>query len=126
MIRVTHATLPNSLILVMDQTVGKVPDSMNQSLVAATTTCVAVGTVSETDAQTFISLSDEIPPRMSKQVLAFDGVLPTPSRRLSVCSVHDDALLVLDVAGNNTRVRIWADHPAEPNEIWVVVGDTPA
>lgn len=125
MIYETHVAPPNSLILVMDQKVGEVPDSMNHGMVAATASCVAVGTLSEADGETFISLSDEVPSRLPKQAPVFDGVLPTPTKRLAVCSVQDEPLLALDVPSSSTRVRIWANHPAEANEIWIVVGDMP-
>jgi hypothetical protein len=123
MIHETHVAPPNSVILVMDQTVGKVPGSMNQNLVTATPSCVAVGTLCQADGETLLSLSDEMPLRLPKQAPVFDGILPTPSKRLSVCSVHDEPLLLLDVPSSNTRVRIWGNHPAEPNEIWIVVGN---
>jgi hypothetical protein len=123
MINETRVAPDNSLILVMDRTVGTVPDSMNRNLVSATPSCVAIGTMAQADGETFISLSDEIPARLPKQEPVFDGIIPTPSKRLSVCSVHDEPLLVLDVAASSTRVRIWANHPWEPNEIWIVVGN---
>ena len=123
MIRDTHAHSPNSLILVMDQTIGEIPNSMNQTLIAATSSCVAVGTICEADGETSLTLSDERPPRLPKEVPAFDGVIATPSRKLSICSVHDEQLLALDVANSSTRVRIWANHPSEPSEIWVVAGN---
>lgn len=126
MILQTRVAPPNSLLLVMDQTVGKVPDSMNHGLVAATASCVAVGTLSEADGETLILLSDELPSQLQTQLLVFDGVLATPSKKISVCSVVDDSLLVLDVPESSTRVRIWANHAVEPDEIIVVVGDVAA
>jgi hypothetical protein len=119
----TRVAPPNSLVLVMDHTLGNVPDSMNQNLVASTQSCVAVGTLSEADGETFLSLSDETPSRLPNRAPVFDGVLPTPSKRVSVCSVRDEPLLLLDVPASRTRVRVWANHTSEPNEIWIVVGE---
>ncbi len=42
----------NALVLVMDRTKGVIPDSMSQRLVAATSSCIAVGTLSEHDGET--------------------------------------------------------------------------
>lgn len=125
MIHEAHVAPPNSVILVMDQTVGEVPVSMHQGSVAATASCVAVGTRSEADGNTRITLSDESPPRMSKDPPVFDGVLPIPSKRLSVCSVLDNELLVLDVPTTSMRVRIWINDPVEPSELWILVGNGP-
>lgn len=119
MIREIRTAPKNSLILVMDQTVGEVPESMAGALVAATNSCVAVGTLSEVEGETLISLSDE---RLEKRDRppVFDGVLSTPSKRLSVCSVLDEPLMSLDVPGLETRVQVWANDDLEPNEIRIV------
>ena len=125
MIQETRIAPPNSLILVMDQSVGRVPDSMNRALVAATPSCVAVGTLCEADGETFISLSDEPPPRLPNQPPVYDSFLPTPSKKLTISSVHYVTLLVVDVPACQTRVRVWANHCSEPNEVWIVVGENP-
>jgi hypothetical protein len=125
MIHETHIAPPNSVILVMDQTVGEVPDSMNKGIVSATRSCIAIGTLSEVDGETFISLSDETPAQLPKAAPVFDGTLFTPTKKLSVCSVLGDSLLVLDVPSSSTRVRIWVNHPVEPSAVWIVVGDKP-
>ena len=111
----------NSLILVMDQSVGEIPESMNKALVAATPSCIAVGTLSEHDGETLISLSDEASPGKVDLSLVFDGVLETPARKLSLCSVLDEALITLDVPAETTCVQVWANDDKEPNEIAVVV-----
>lgn len=111
----------NSLILVMDQSVGEVPESMSNALVAATPSCIAVGTLSEYDGETQVSLSDESSPDKLGLSLVFDGVLETPTRKLSVCSVLDETLVTLDVPTEASRVQIWANDDKEPNEIDVVV-----
>jgi len=110
----------NSLVLIMDQTVGEVPENMGQSLLAATRSCIAIGTRSETDGQTRISLSDEKPFGIPNEPPVFDGVIPTPSKMLTVCSVLDESLLALSVLHSNTRVQIWANDRIEPDRIWIV------
>lgn len=83
---------PNSLILVGDPA-GEVPESMGEALVSATSSCVAVGTLSESDGSTTIRLVDddgveELPPR-----LAFEGDLEMSNDRLTVASVLNDIYL---------------------------------
>ena len=111
----------NSLILVMDRSVGEVPKSMNKMLVASTPSCLAVGTLSEHDGETLISLSDETPPLGDNLSLIFDDVLKTPTRKLSVCSVLDETLIALDVTTENTRLQVWANANAEPDQVYIIV-----
>jgi hypothetical protein len=122
-IQETRIAPKNSLVLIMDPTIGDVPESMHGSLVAATSSCVAVGTRSELDGETRISISDEplATECASEQYTVFDGLLDTPSKRVSVCTVHDQPIMALDVPGTTTRVQIWANHDSEPDDIRIVV-----
>lgn len=110
----------NSVILVMDRSVGVIPETMSGELVSATPTCVAVGTLSEHDGETSISLSDEVPSDLGATP-KFDGVLRTPSRTLSVCSVLEEVFLETRVPSDETRVQIWANDPSEPDAVAIVV-----
>lgn len=110
----------NSLVLVMDRAVGVIPEKMGGGLVAATSTCVAVGTLSEHDGETSISLSDEGATSELGTEPVFDGVMKTPSRVLSVCSVLDDVLIEMAVPSDETRVQVWVNDGAEPDKIAIV------
>src|SRR5262245_8735810 len=111
----------SSLILVMDHAGGVIPETMSRSLVAATPTCIAVGTLSEHDGETSISLSDEGMPSGLGVAPKFDGVLKTPSKILSVCSVLDHVLLETSVPSDETRVQVWAHDDPEPDRIAILV-----
>src|SRR4051812_22105077 len=118
--RLTAMLAPrNSLILVMDRAVGVIPETMSGRLVAATPTCIAVGTKSEHDGETSISLSDEATPSEGGSNQRFDGVLKTPSRRLSVCSVSGEVLLEMNVSSHVTHVQVLANDAAEPDNITI-------
>lgn len=118
---------PHSVVLVMDQSIGIVPAAMDGGLVAATPSCVAVGTFSEHDGTTRITLTDEASRDMSgASNLVFDGFIETPSRLVAVCSILDDAILKLPVDSQLTRVQVWANHSSEPSEICVCVGPAEA
>jgi hypothetical protein len=117
-----ETSAPNSLILVMDRTVGVVPDTMGDQLIVATPSCVAVGTAAEVDALTNITLSNEAPTRSTTEPV-FDALLETPSRKLAVCSVLDDVFLEMPVGEPVTRVRIWVNHATEPDDINILVTD---
>lgn len=111
---------PNSLLLVMDRTVGRVPDSMQGRDIAFTPTCIAIGTLSEHDGSTHVMLGDNSEP-LARTAPIFDGVLDTPGRKLAVCSVLDEVILEIDVAAERTRVRVWSNDQAEPSEICILV-----
>lgn len=120
MFMVADITPPNSLILVMDQFVGIVPESMNGKLTAATPTCIAIGTLSEHDGPTHITLTDESQGSISGE-LVFDGVIKTPTGKLAVCTVLDEKILEAVVSQEITRVQIWANDRAEPDIILILV-----
>lgn len=111
----------NSVVLIMDRTVGEVPESMNRGLVAATASCVAIGTRSEQDGETSIWLSDDIAEAVYDEAPVYDGVLDTPGGRLSVRSVLDEVLLECEVSGPRTRIQVWTNDRSEPDEIRIVV-----
>lgn len=83
---------PYSIVLVMDRTVGEVPEALGSELTAATPTCVAVGTFSASDGLTQITFG-YLSPNHTVLAEAFDGMLETPANRISVCTALDDILL---------------------------------
>lgn len=116
----TEIAPPNSLVLVMDPSVAQIPESMFGELVASTSTCIAIGTLSEHDGRTYIALGDNqnVAP---KRAPTFDGILQTPDYRIAVCSVLDDVILEIKVATCRTRVRMWANDSMEPSQIYIIV-----
>ena len=50
---------------------------------------------------------------------AFDGMLETPSRAVVVSTVEEEVLLEAIVSSTRTRVRIWVNHPTEPDKVLV-------
>ena len=116
----TDIAPPNSLLLIMDRSVGRPPESMAGEIIASTSTCVAIGTRSEHDGTTHVTLDDG-PTTFVAGTPCFDGVLETPSRRLSVCSVTDQVVLENDVMTERTWIRVWVDDLTEPSEIRIIV-----
>lgn len=111
---------PNSLLLIMDRSVGRIPESMAGGPVAHTRSCVAIGTRSGQDGTTHVTL--ECGSRhAARETPVFDGVLHTPDRRVAVCSVLDDVILEVEVATDRTRVLILANDYTEPDEIRILV-----
>ena len=116
----TSVSPPNSLLLVMDPAVGEIPKKMGQNCIAATGSCVAIGCRMEQDGPTEINLGQlhEIAPLGE---LLFDGEIPTPSRRISICSVMNEGLLSSAVGGVTVRVRVFVNDPKEPDVVFVLL-----
>ena len=115
---------PSSLLLVMDPTVGRVPETMGGELTASTGSCVAIGTRSEADGATRVRLltSGELAEREedTPSLLAWQGMLATPTGELVVASVTGETYASRPVTAS-TRLRLLVNDEEEPDEIWVVV-----
>lgn len=111
---------PNSLVLVMDHSSGELPEAINEQLVALTDSCVAVGTLSEVDGATTITLTNSLE-GVKRGKMVFDGVLKVPRHELSVCSVADTKLLTMTLPSSEAHVQIFANDHSEPDEIVVFV-----
>jgi hypothetical protein len=109
---------PNSLILVMDHEAGVLPDQITTELVAATDSCLAIGTLAAPDGETTIILTDDLD-GLEIGDLVFDGALSTPNHELSVCNVRNEKLLTLPVPQPSTGVKVFANDPSEPDMIVV-------
>lgn len=120
MLLATNARPPYSVILLMDRSAAIIPESMNGQLLAMTPSCIAVGTLSEYDGKTHISLSDDILPTLSMEKAVCDSVIETPSKVLSICTVLDEILLEIHVPQKVTRLRVWVNSASEPDRIIVV------
>lgn len=121
---ITRVAPSNSLILIFDNSSGNtpiIPEHMKSGLVAATSSCIAVGTLAEHDGDTLILLSNEAPPAHMQGRCVYIGQLSTPSRTLSICAVSGEEYLRIDTNSFSPRVYVWANDANEPDEIYVQV-----
>lgn len=109
---------PHSLILVEDVVGGEIPLSMGNSLVSSTESCVAIGCLQEDDGETEIFLQASSCEAV-EGVVVFDGYLQTPSGRVAVRTVYGDVLLEAAAVVGSVRLTVWANHPVEPDRIFV-------
>lgn len=99
------------------------PEGLDGGAVAATESCIAVGTLPRRSGETTVLLCEESADAQREpagHMLAFDGILDTPSRMLSVCTVPDDILLEVAVSQLRTRVRIWTNDDRQPDAITIL------
>jgi hypothetical protein len=87
--------------------------------VAATATCIAIGTLSEHDGTTRVTLGGDAN-NAPHDTPVFDGLLETPGLELAVCTVLNDVVLAATVPTQRTWVRIWANDRTEPSEIHIM------
>jgi hypothetical protein len=71
------------------------------------------------DTQVTLGSAPEVDPGVSP---AFDGLLETPSREVVVSTVEHETVLTAPVPAARTRVRIWTNHPTEPDEVTIGLG----
>lgn len=53
---------------------------------------------------------------------AFDDMLDTPEHNVIVSTVAHETIVETKVGGAQTRIRIWINHPTEPNDVVIGVG----
>jgi hypothetical protein len=61
-------------------------------------------------------------PLNTKRRPAFDGFLETPGRKVVVWTNEWDKVLETSVPTARTRIRIWTNHPTEPDDVHIGVG----
>lgn len=115
-----QTAVPNSLVLVLDPDTGELPTSLDGRSIAASSTCVAVGAVSEFDGETTVCIGvpSELP-RNEGLVLRWEGRLGT-SGRIGILNIYNEVLLEVP-APEAACVAIWTNDPDEPDKIWVLV-----
>ena len=89
-------------------------------LVAATETCVAVGTTSEVDGETKLVLARADDPTGAAAILVFDGRLRSEGS-VRIVSVTGEKYLEGSLDAPMARVRIWVNHPTAPDLVVVEV-----
>ncbi len=109
---------PNGLVLVSDLHGGPPPDVMGGSLIAATSSCIAVGCMSDSNGPTEITLGSA-QDLGSRDDPAFEGELETPSKVVAVRTVLHETILQATVPRPRTKVRIWVNHPTEPDRVFI-------
>ncbi|SRR5579871_1403510 len=106
----------NAIFFIFGSDSKDTPEIKKGSSIWSTPTCIAVGCTPDVDGETKITIGASRQVGL-EEIPAFDGELETPSRMVGVEVVPRKRVLEQPVPGSRTRVRIWVNHPIEPDNI---------
>lgn len=111
---------PNSVVLVVGSDDAEIPTSMGSSVISASPSCIAVGCLAADDGETEFTLgsSREVDPGGEP---AFVGGLDSPKHKVAIRSVLGHTILETPVTKSQATIRIWVNHPSEPDAVRVGV-----
>ncbi len=108
--------VPHSIVLVMDSDEAEIPSDMRGNTIAATDSCVVVGTLPAVDGPTHIKLTNEHLDETSNLHTLFEGTIATPSNVVSVFNTDNQRLLSLPT-NEETQIRVSANELRWPDII---------
>lgn len=112
----SRIAVPNAIILVSDIGGGMAPNLMRGALVASTPSCIAVGCMSDCNGETELTLGP-VKEVSLREIPVFEGELTTPNHKVAVRTVLNEIVLQAPVLHSRTKVRIWVNHPSEPDKV---------
>jgi hypothetical protein len=113
---VTRVAAPRGIVLVEDSSGGELPFCADGRVVCTTPTCIAVTCA---ESPTDITAGDLDLMRPGDAVGVFDGLLATPTLKVALRTVLGATLLEVPVPTAWTRIHIWANALACPNDLTV-------
>ncbi|MCB1443943.1 MAG: hypothetical protein KDJ72_13065 [Methyloceanibacter sp.] len=109
------------MLLISDPDHGVGPEFIEGQLILSTPSRILCGCLMSDDGDTEVTLGPvtEVDPGA---LPTFDAKLETPHHRVDVWTVEDQTILSAKVPGDETRVRIWVNHPTEPDVVIIGLG----
>lgn len=109
---------PNSLLYISDSRGGTVPEWKRGAPILSSPSCISFSCLTFADGETDVTVgaASDVDPGVRP---AFDGSLETPSRTLELSTVERNTVMQTAVPAESTRVRIWTNHPTEPDKVIV-------
>jgi hypothetical protein len=113
---VTRVAAPKAIVLVEDSSGGELPFCPDGRVVRTTPTCIAISCA---ESPTDITAGDLDLMRPGDAVAVFDGLLATPTLKVALRTVLGATLLEVPVPFGWTRIRVWVNTQASPNDLTV-------
>jgi hypothetical protein len=111
---------PYSLIFIADSGRGEIPERMDRP-VTSTDSCIVVGCLAAVDGETEFTLGETRDVDRGDPPV-FHGLLKTPNCRIVLHTAEDETILQATVPRRETVVRIWVNHPSQPDRVIVGLG----
>jgi hypothetical protein len=120
-VRNLRLTPPNSVLVVLDTVSGVLPELPFGQRIAASSSCLVVGTRSSDDGPTIVDFAyDSELDELGDLELAWEGLLESASGVLSLVDIYWREIASLKVS-NNPYVRLFVNDSAEPDRVVVLV-----
>lgn len=110
--------IPNAIFFVAGSQTRDTPRIQRGATIWSTSTCIAVGCTPDVDGETTISIGPSEHVGLPAEP-AFDGELETAGRIVNVEIISGKRILQEQVPDLKTRIRIWVNHPVEPNNVTI-------
>jgi hypothetical protein len=120
-LRSVSLAVPNAIFFITGSNTRDTPKIDGGSNIWSTPACIAVGCRPDVDGETKIAIGPAEGITLTSKP-AFDGELQTPSQLVSVEIVPGTRVLEQFVPGASTRIRIWVNDLAEPNDVVIGLG----
>lgn len=111
---------PHSFVLISDLEGGETPAGTEARGIRATQSCIVVGCMMFADGPSRFTLCRGAE-AVGRGQPSFSGDLETPSRVVALSTTEGTTLLEAPVSAALTRVRIWTNHPTEPDDVIIAV-----
>lgn len=115
---------PNSVVFVEDKSGKTAPLRNTRAIphIVGNSTQIMIACESFMDGKTNFILGPnaEVDPG---EPITFESFLETPSREVAVRTCELTTLLLAAVPADRTRIRIWTNHPTEPDHVIIGLGD---
>ena len=114
------AAPPYSIIFISDADVGEFLEPTGAHL-QWNSSIVSIGCRYYHDGDTRVTLGSFDEVGLAEDPV-FDGEISTIGGRIVVFTAHLDIILSTDVSTSKTRIRIWENHPTQPDDIVIAYG----
>jgi hypothetical protein len=121
MIKTIRSAPPHSLFFISGNSDALSPEITRTAPIWHNPFCVVVGCLASQDGETdlvLLSQGEKTPPGPP----AYCGTIETPQTVVVVSTSERERLGEIQVGSTATRVRIWINHPVEPDTIHVALG----
>jgi hypothetical protein len=106
------------MLFISDLGGGGLSDYEDGKVITANESCITLRCFMELDGPTELAMGAPEDVAFGGAP-AFDGIMDTPNRVVVISTILWNSVLAAAVPDTKTRIRIWINHPTEPDRIGV-------